>query len=87
MYYKLNGSQKVDGKMVDYQVFDDEDQAKNDGWLTHQEVWYGVQSEETEQTQETREQLEAKAQELGIKFDGRTSDAKLKKAIDDLEKA
>jgi hypothetical protein len=31
----------------------------------------------------TREELEQKAQELGIKFDGRTSDAKLEKLINE----
>ena len=35
----------------------------------------------TEPSEATREELEQKAKELGIKFDGRTSDAKLNKLI------
>jgi hypothetical protein len=80
MLYKLGGSQKVDGKLVDYAVFEDVESAQLDGWLTHAQVWYSEESE-------SRESLEAKATELGIKFDGRTTDAKLKKAIDELVKA
>lgn len=35
----------------------------------------------------TREEIEAKATELGLKFDGRTSDAKLLERIDEALKA
>ena len=42
----------------------------------------GVEAEPDDNSPVTREELELKATELGIKFDGRTSDAGLLKKID-----
>ncbi len=42
-----------------------------------------VEAEQDDNSPPTRAELEAKATELGLKFDGRTSDAKLGKLIDE----
>lgn len=41
-----------------------------------------VEVEKADESEPTRDEMEAKATELGLKFDGRTSDAKLLKLID-----
>lgn len=85
MLYKRNGSTMIDGRMVDYQVFEDDqlDQAKKDGWLTHAEAWTDeVIDAPNDDAPVTRAELETKAKELGLKFDGRTGDAKLQKMIE-----
>lgn len=58
---------------------EEKDAALADGWfLTVPEALAGKADDNSAPT---REELELKATELGIKFDGRTSDAKLGKLI------
>ena len=87
MLYKHPGAHEMHGDKFDYIVVDEQDvdQAKKDGWhLTTTEA--KAKTKDQAKTAEavaddnaapTREELEAKATELGIKFDGRTSDTKL----------
>lgn len=57
--------------------------ARAEGWfMTLAEALAGEAVEEEDDSMPTREELELKANELGIKFDGRTSDAGLLKKIE-----
>jgi len=84
--YKAPGVNQCQGGSFDYVVVnDDEERADKlaNGWFgSIPEALKGEsdQSEEApadEESEPTRAELEAKATELGIAFDGRTSDAKL----------
>ena len=80
MLYKFGGKHEIDGEKYDWQVIDESrvEELAVDGWcLTTQEakVYY-----EDDQPL-TREELETKANELSIQFDGRTSDRKLENLI------
>lgn len=87
MLYKHPGAHEIHGDKFDYVVVDDHevDQAKKDGWsLTTTEAKAktkapakSAEAVADDNAPPTREELEAKATELGIKFDGRTSDSKL----------
>lgn len=55
------------------------DVALADGWFVSQEG--AIAAKQAEASKPTRAELEQKAKELSIKFDGRTSDAKLAEAI------
>jgi hypothetical protein len=86
MLYKKNGPYLCDGRKVDYKVFEESDieQALSDGWLYHADAWKDEEAKEVDK----RAELEDMATKLSIKFDGRTSDAKLQKLIEDeLDKA
>ena len=54
------------------------DDALADGCVTHPDLI----GQDTDNAPPTRAELEAKATELGLKFDGRTTDRKLLAAID-----
>lgn len=87
MLYKHPGAHEMHGDKFDYIVVDEQDvdQAKKDGWsLTTTEAKAKTKAPAKtadvvadDNAPPTREELEAKATELGIKFDGRTSDSKL----------
>ena len=87
MLYKHPGAHEMHGDKFDYIVVDEQDvdQAKKDGWhLTTTEAKAETKAPaktaeavEDDNAPPTRAELEAKATELNIKFDGRTSDAKL----------
>ena len=83
MLYKHPGKHKIHGDSFDYVVVDAEGvEAKL------AEGWSRTTSEALESSPPTREELELKASELGIEFDGRTSDKKLLERItDELDKA
>lgn len=55
------------------------DAALADGWFASQED--AIAAKQAEASKPTRAELEQKATELKIKFDGRTGDAKLAEAI------
>ena len=76
------GSQSIHGYMLDYTIVDatDVEQMLTEGWfLTTTEAGESAQPQPvlSDEAAPTREELEAKATELGIKFDGRNSDKKL----------
>lgn len=48
MFYKPNGGKEIDGKLVDFAIFESEAEAREAGYLTHKEVWYP--EEQTSQT-------------------------------------
>lgn len=92
MVYRPGGEHLIHGHQVDYQVIDaDEvDGALADGWfLTAVEAGESVKVEPVVDatTPPTRAELEAKAKDLGIKFDGRTTDKKLGEQIAEKLKA
>jgi hypothetical protein len=92
MVYKKGKKLKVDGELFDYQIVEAElpegaaedaeselDQALSDGWFrTPAEALEGVP---TDDEAPTREELEAKAAELGIEFTDGTRDKTLVKKI------
>jgi hypothetical protein len=92
MLYKVGGPHEIHGGKFDYIVVSSEaeqDEALAAGWhlSTPEAVAAGgkaavkveaVAATETgDEAPPTRAELEAKAKELGIEFDGRTNDAKL----------
>lgn len=86
------GQELIDGYRATCQVFADKDlhSALADGWVkTLAETVKPVQSnpiepvEPEDNSPPSREELELKATDLGIKFDGRTSDKKLLALIED----
>lgn len=94
------GSELIHGFMVDYQVIDADEvnDALADGWyLTPTEAGEAAAAKEADKAEAakqkaedapaTRDELEAKAKELGIKFDGRTTDKKLGEQIAEKLKA
>lgn len=92
MLYKAPGPHFCDGSMVDYVVvpLDMVDQTIAMGWFaTITEALAAAAAAEqddevpADDAPVTRSELEAKATELGIKFDGRTTDAKLLSKIDE----
>lgn len=91
MLYKAPGPHFVDGSMVDYIVvpLDLVDKTIALGWFsTITEALAAVATAEPDDVPAddapvTRAELEAKATDLGLKFDGRTSDAKLLAKIDE----
>lgn len=91
MLFKAPGPHFCDGSMVDYVVvpLDMVDQTIAMGWFaTIPEALAAVAAAEPDDVPAddapvTRAELEAKATELGLKFDGRTSDAKLLAKIDE----
>lgn len=88
MVYKHPGAHKVDGVSFDYLIVTDDklDEALAAGWALSapkaKEAFDAAQAAPAE-TAPTRAELEQKATELGIKFDGRTTDKKLSAAIAD----
>lgn len=93
MLYKAPGPHFCDGHMVDYIIVDMEqdDEFVADGWFrTIPEALEAAagsvvsdEAKEDESAPPTRDELEQKATELGIKFDGRTTDAKLLAKIEE----
>lgn len=91
MLYKAPGPHFCDGSMVDYIVvpLDLVDDTVALGWsLTIPEALAAAEAVKTEEVPAddapvTRAELEIKAKELGLSFDGRTSDAKLLAKIDE----
>lgn len=87
MVFKHPGIHEMHGDKFDYLIVDDDDieSALADGWsLTTDQAKHKPPAEPPiSDDPATRAELEQKAGELGIKFDGRTSDAKLAKAIAD----
>lgn len=99
LVYKCPGNHQRPGGTYAYKGVKDEDQhaaALADGWFdTLPEAIDGHEAKKSQQAEPapvsqtadaappTRAELEQKAKELGIKFDGRTSDKKLSEAIAD----
>lgn len=86
--YKCPGHHQAHGTTYDYLAVEDETAMKAaiaDGWFkTLPDAIDGKSSfEESEHEAPTREELEAKAAELGVKFDGRTTDALLLSRINE----
>lgn len=94
--YRCPGDHQMPGGTYSYLGVKDEDAMKEaikDGWCkTLEEAASGKPSkseapkveEVAEDAAPTRAELEQQADELGIKYDGRTSEAKLLKAITDM---
>lgn len=82
--YHPEGSELVWGEQIGVIVVDaDEVEAKlADGWFLHPDDAINAKK-----TTPTRAELEQKATELEIKFDGRTTNKKLSEAIDEKLKA
>lgn len=99
MLYKAPGPHEIHGGKYDYVIVEDDavEEAIADGWfLTTPEakdaymatqvggvVGASVDERPEESTAPTRAELEQKAEELGIKVDGRWSDKKVAWAIAD----
>lgn len=87
MLYKTPGPHDIHGGKFDYIIVDsDDEQALGDairsGWrLTTAAALELAAEAANDNAPPTREELEAKATELGLKFDGRTSDKKLGELI------
>lgn len=84
MVYKVPGKHQLPHGTFDYEQVDDEtqlDAALDSGW--HISLADAINPPEVDDGgAPTREELEAKATELGIKFDGRTGDKKLNQLIE-----
>ena len=55
MLYREGGEVELDGKFVEYQIFDQDDEkdfsaARADGWLTHSELFDGSESQDDEKS-------------------------------------
>ena len=83
MLYKCPGPHDIHGGRFDYVIVDESEiaTAQADGWhLTTTEAKAASEKPAdvpADDAPPTREELEQKARELGIKFDGRTGDKKL----------
>jgi hypothetical protein len=86
LVYKTPGNHRFrNGKTYRYISVANEDELNRaiaDGWVKSKEdAIYGVKVEVKEEpisdAPPTREEMETKAKQLGLKFDGRTSDRKL----------
>jgi len=86
LVYKCPGDHHCTGGTYSYAAVADEAElaAKRAlGWfLTLPEAMAGESEEPADNAPPTRAELEAKATELGIKFDGRTTDAALMRRIE-----
>jgi hypothetical protein len=84
--YKCPGAHQREGGTYDYQGVADEDvltRALSDGWfITLPEAVEGKTAEIADPSMPIRQELESKANELGIKFDGRTTDKSLADKIE-----
>lgn len=96
MLFRHPGPHKQDSVSFDYVIVPDEDidATVADGWSRSvpaaKAAFDGKQAHAAEpvaDTPPTRSELEQKAAELGIKFDGRTSDKKLAAAVAEALKA
>lgn len=88
MLYKAPGPEFLQGfkQGVTYCVVSDaaqEEAAEMDGWKGTVEQAIEAGQVKPHEPPPTRAEMELKAKELGLTFDGRTSDAKLLKAIAD----
>ncbi len=96
MLYRAGSEIKWDGGVFDCLVVEDEaaeQAAKADGWMGAEDAMQPPQIIEPAQAVETdddapptRDELETKAKELGIKFDGRWGDKRLSDAIEQVLK-
>ncbi len=79
MLYKYPGEHEIDHDFYDWQIIDESqvEALAVDGW----ELSPKAAKEAYESRPLTRDELEIKAKDLGIKFDGRTSDQKLESLI------
>jgi len=84
--YKTPGTHARAGGTYNYRGIEDAaalEAALAEGWfLTLPEAIAGKADEPVDNSAPTREELEAKAAELGIQFDGRTTDKKLAEKIE-----
>lgn len=85
MLYKHPGQHSFDGGTFDYIIVDASDipKAVADGWRLTTIEALTLEADVVDNSAPTRAELEQKATELGLKFDGRTSDKKLSLAIDE----
>ena len=91
MLYKSPGPHEIHGGKFDYIIVDECDigQAKADGWfLTTPEAKLAAELPAAPvDALPTRDEIEVKARELGIAFDGRTSNKTLLAKIDEALKS
>lgn len=84
--FKDGGKIQRAGGSYSSKIVNDEEElneALNNGWFySLPEAIEGVHSEDSD-APITREEMEIKAKELGIKFDGRTNDVKLMAKIEE----
>lgn len=84
--YKDEGPHQRNGGTFSYIGVDnqkDYDELLLDGWFMTLDEAIAIKKDKKERPL-SREELEKKATELNIKFDGRTSDEKLKRLIDSI---
>jgi hypothetical protein len=87
MVYKAGGAEEIHGGRFSTLIAHDADELESalaDGWfLTTPEAVEAAKAPATpdDSVPPTRDEIERKAAELGIKFDGRTSDKKLRYMI------
>lgn len=86
MVFKHPGQYMQDGVSYEYQIVasDAVEEALADGWSLSvpeakqaHDAALAAKGDSEDNAPPTREELEAKAKEMGLKFDGRTSDEKL----------
>lgn len=86
MLYKHPGQHEIHGDKFDYTIVDADEEgaieaAKADGWYLTTDEAKAKEAASDDNAPPTRAELEAKATELGIKFDEKTTDDKLGKLI------
>lgn len=86
MFYKYPGPHEIHGGTFDYAIFDldvdgELDKALSEGWHETTDKAKLAVYEAEDNAPATREELETKASELGIKFTAKTTDAQLNSLI------
>jgi hypothetical protein len=85
MVYRVGTMLALESGRYDWRIVSEEEyaQAVADGWHLDQYAAKDANAEPLDTSPATRDEMEAKAKELGLKFDGRTGDKKLSAMIDE----
>lgn len=84
LVFRCPGKHQRAGGTYDHKAVmdgDEKDAALADGWFSTLPEAIDGKAKDEDNAAPTRDELETKAKELGIKFDGRTTDTKLGKLI------
>ena len=85
MLYRVGTAIALESGQYDLRIVskDEYEQATSDGWHLDQYAAKEAAEAPEDTGPATREEMEAKAKELGLKFDGRTGDKKLTAMIEE----
>jgi hypothetical protein len=85
MVYKTGNMALLESGKYDFRIVtsDEYEQAIKDGWHLDQYAAKAAAEQPVQSPEPTRDEMEQKAKELGLKFDGRTGDKKLLAMIEE----